>query len=295
MGYTPIGSYVTFFEDPKETPPPIRLETKKEKVKRKHQEKQEQNTYKLEQDIALWQSASTPKSTGDPFKTIFVARINYDTSESKLKREFEVYGTIKKITLVSDVKTGKMRGYAFIEYKHERDMRSALKHADGKKIDGRRVLVDFVRAGTVTGWLPRRLGGGLGDTRRGNDSGGLERDNEVSNERERGEERRNERRRDDAVGNERYEGRRIDRRKDDEGRRRDVRRERRRSYERSSVREIRNDNKGSRNEKKLTGIRIDIEKVVGNDIEVEVQVMTRNARTRRELMKNDNFFKNLNC
>jgi U1 small nuclear ribonucleoprotein 70kDa len=39
--------------------------------------------------------------------------------------------------------------------------------ADGNKIDGKRVLVDVERARTVKGWLPRRLGGGLGGTRRG--------------------------------------------------------------------------------------------------------------------------------
>lgn len=44
---------------------------------------------------------------------------------------------------------------------------AAYKHADGKKIDGKRVLVDVERARTVKGWLPRRLGGGLGGTRRG--------------------------------------------------------------------------------------------------------------------------------
>jgi len=44
---------------------------------------------------------------------------------------------------------------------------AAYKHADGKKIDGRRVLVDVERGRTVKGWLPRRLGGGLGGTRRG--------------------------------------------------------------------------------------------------------------------------------
>lgn len=35
---------------------------------------------------------------------------------------------------------------------------AAYKHADGKKIDGRRVVVDIERGRTVTGWLPRRLG-----------------------------------------------------------------------------------------------------------------------------------------
>lgn len=44
---------------------------------------------------------------------------------------------------------------------------AAYRHADGKKIDSRRVLVDVERGRTVKGWLPRRLGGGLGGTRRG--------------------------------------------------------------------------------------------------------------------------------
>jgi hypothetical protein len=35
---------------------------------------------------------------------------------------------------------------------------AAYKYADGKKIDGRRVLVDVERGRTVKGWLPRRLG-----------------------------------------------------------------------------------------------------------------------------------------
>lgn len=35
---------------------------------------------------------------------------------------------------------------------------AAYKHADGKKIDGRRVLVDVERGRTVKGWMPRRLG-----------------------------------------------------------------------------------------------------------------------------------------
>lgn len=35
---------------------------------------------------------------------------------------------------------------------------AAYKHADGKKIDGRRVLVDVERGRTVKGWHPRRLG-----------------------------------------------------------------------------------------------------------------------------------------
>lgn len=47
---------------------------------------------------------------------------NYDTSEAKLRREFDTYGTIKNIIMVHNTDDGKPRGYAFIEYEHERDM-----------------------------------------------------------------------------------------------------------------------------------------------------------------------------
>jgi len=121
----------------------------------------------LEQEIALWDPNAIDSSMGDPFKTLFTARVNFYTSESKLRREFEQYGPVKSIKMVHNTKNAKPRGYAFIEYEHEKDMHSAYKHADGKKIDGRRVLVDVERGRTVKGWLPRRLGGGLGGTRRG--------------------------------------------------------------------------------------------------------------------------------
>ncbi|KAK4336533.1 hypothetical protein RND71_044249 [Anisodus tanguticus] len=87
--------------------------------------------------------------------------------EERLKKDEEERIARKKVNIIQDRVNGKPRGYAFIEYEHERDMHAAYKYADGKKIDGRRVLVDVERGRTVKGWLPRRLGGGLGGRRRG--------------------------------------------------------------------------------------------------------------------------------
>jgi U1 small nuclear ribonucleoprotein len=156
--YSGVAAFMSTFENPKDTPPPTRVETKDEKKERKRKERAEQVAYKLEQDLALWDPTNDANVYGDPFKTLFVGRINYDTSESKLRREFDVYGPVKRVQLVVDRQTGKPRGYAFIEFDHERDMHAAYKHADGKKIDGRRVLVDVERGRTVKGWRPRRLG-----------------------------------------------------------------------------------------------------------------------------------------
>ncbi|XP_059475918.1 U1 small nuclear ribonucleoprotein 70 kDa-like isoform X1 [Neocloeon triangulifer] len=184
-GYSGVGEFLASFEDPLDTPAPRKVETREERLDRRRREKEEQVAYKLEQEIAVWDPQNLPTATSDPFKTLFVARINYDSSESKLRREFEVYGPIKKIVVSHNVNDGKPRGYAFIEYEHERDMHTAYKHADGKKIDGRRVLVDVERARTVKGWLPRRLGGGLGGTRRGGPEVNLKHSGREDNERER--------------------------------------------------------------------------------------------------------------
>ncbi|EYC21015.1 hypothetical protein Aduo_008971 [Ancylostoma duodenale] len=46
----------------------------------------------------------------------------------------------------------------------------AYKRADGTKVDGRRLIVDYERGRTQKSWLPRRLGGGKGDTRRARES-----------------------------------------------------------------------------------------------------------------------------
>ncbi|XP_052861940.1 U1 small nuclear ribonucleoprotein 70 kDa [Anopheles cruzii] len=202
QGYLGVGSFLECFEDPKDTPPPTRVETREERIERRRRERAEQVAYKLEREIATWDPNQLLEATEDPFKTLFVARINYDTSESKLRREFEIYGNIKKIIMLNNKSTGKPRGYAFIEYEHERDMHAAYKHADGKKIDGKRVLVDVERARTVKGWLPRRLGGGLGGTRRGGPDVNIKHSGREDNERER-ERYRLEREREDRDRRER--------------------------------------------------------------------------------------------
>lgn len=113
-------------------------------------------------------SNKNEKATEDAFKTLFIGRLPYEISESRLKREFERFGPIKTIKMITDSLTGKARGYAFVEYERERDMKAAYVEADGMRLEGgRRIVVDVERGRTVKGWRPRRLGGGLGRTRAG--------------------------------------------------------------------------------------------------------------------------------
>lgn len=70
-----INTSIFFLQDPKETPPPVRVETREERLERRRRERAEQVAYKLEQEIAVWDPAGISNVTADPFKTLFVARI----------------------------------------------------------------------------------------------------------------------------------------------------------------------------------------------------------------------------
>jgi len=137
--------------------------------KRNRKEKESKSaSERLKRHIVKWDPrAENPDNTNDAYKTLFVARLAYNVTDQDLKDEFEYYGPCTKVRIVYDKKTKKSRGYGFIEFESSRDLKEAYKDADGRKINGRRILVDVERGRTVKNWQPRRLGGGLGGTRLG--------------------------------------------------------------------------------------------------------------------------------
>lgn len=100
--------------------------------------------------------------TGDPDKTLFVGKLSKDTCEETLFKLFGKYGELVKCRLVRDVVAGFSRGYAFVEYKSERDANKAWRDLHNETIDGCTILVEYEAARTLQGWVPRRLGGGFG-------------------------------------------------------------------------------------------------------------------------------------
>lgn len=70
----------------------------------------------------------------NPYNTIFVGRLNYATTEERLKREFEIYGPVEWVRVVKNKFTKKSRGYAFVEFRNEKD-------ADCKYIDSEAQLL----------------------------------------------------------------------------------------------------------------------------------------------------------
>ena len=65
---------------------------------------------------------------------IFIAKLNPRVREKDLEYNFSKYGNIKHILIKS--------GYAFIEYDNYRDAERAVRHMDGKSLEGQRIVVE---------------------------------------------------------------------------------------------------------------------------------------------------------
>ncbi|KAK7032970.1 U1 snRNP 70K protein [Favolaschia claudopus] len=142
-----------------EEPVYTHVEEVKRQIRREERKKKKTEDFKVAKES--YKPADDPEAVGDPYKTLFISRLHKNATESDLRREFESYGTIERVRIVRD-KKNRSRGYAFVVYERERDMKAAYKESDGLHIMGKRILVDVERGRTVRGWKPRRLGGGLG-------------------------------------------------------------------------------------------------------------------------------------
>ncbi|KAD5803558.1 hypothetical protein E3N88_14918 [Mikania micrantha] len=111
----------------------------------------------------LYDPLGDPNVIGDdPYCTLFVGRLSRLTTEDTLSKAMSKYGTVKNVRLVRHIVTGASQGYAFIEYESEREMRRAYERAHHSVIDDSEIIVDYNRQQLMPGWIPRRLGGGLG-------------------------------------------------------------------------------------------------------------------------------------
>ncbi|XP_074561170.1 U11/U12 small nuclear ribonucleoprotein 35 kDa protein-like, partial [Curcuma longa] len=73
----------------------------------------------------LYDPLGDPKVIGDPYCTVFVGRLSRLTEEETLRKAMNKYGRVKNLRLVRDIVTGASRGYAFVEFETEREMRRA--------------------------------------------------------------------------------------------------------------------------------------------------------------------------
>lgn len=74
---------------------------------------------------------------------IFVGNLAFSTTEEQLHQAFSEIGRVIKVRLVTDIETGKPRGFAFIEFEDPQAALSAIRNMNDYELNGRRLRVNF--------------------------------------------------------------------------------------------------------------------------------------------------------
>ncbi|POI27636.1 hypothetical protein CIB84_008616 [Bambusicola thoracicus] len=80
------------------------------------------------------------------FTKIFVGGLPYHTTDSSLRKYFEVFGDIEEAVVITDRQTGKSRGYGFVTMADRAAAERACKDPN-PIIDGRKANVNLAYLG----------------------------------------------------------------------------------------------------------------------------------------------------
>jgi cleavage stimulation factor subunit 2 len=93
----------------------------------------------------------TPVYTGPPAggsssgqkHDIFVGNLAFNTTEEQLHQAFSEIGRVINVRLVTDLETGKPRGFAFVEFEDPQAALAAIRNMNDYELNGRRIRVNF--------------------------------------------------------------------------------------------------------------------------------------------------------
>jgi RNA recognition motif-containing protein len=98
---------------------------------------------------------------------IFVGNLSFQTTQDELQDAFAHYGSVERVSIVTDRDSGQPRGFAFVEMTDKAQANSAINGLNGADLNGRAMNVNEARPKPQGG-----SGGGGGGSRRGGGGGG---------------------------------------------------------------------------------------------------------------------------
>src|ERR1035437_2453602 len=99
-------------------------------------------------------------------KNIFVGNLSFGATEDAVRSMFEAYGTVDRVSVVTDRETGRARGFGFVEMSADGEAERAIAALNGRELDGRALNINEARP------KEERGGGGGGGGYRGGGGGG---------------------------------------------------------------------------------------------------------------------------
>ena len=101
---------------------------------------------------------------------IYIGNLPHEVTEAELRQEFEAYGEVKSVNIITDRYSGRPKGFAFVEMATVSTGQAAIAGLNGKALKDQTLIVNAARPPSDS-----RGRGPYGDRRGGRSSGGKQR------------------------------------------------------------------------------------------------------------------------
>lgn len=105
---------------------------------------------------------------------IFVAKLNYNTTEFDIREMFEQFGTVDSVKIITDRDSGRSKGFGFVEMPDDGEAQAAIDGLNETEVDDFNIVVKKATPREDRGGGGGRRGGG-GGYRGGGGGGGYNR------------------------------------------------------------------------------------------------------------------------
>lgn len=78
-------------------------------------------------------------------KKIYVGNLSYDVTNTDLESRFSDFGKVVSVKLITDMETGRSKGFAFVEMDTEEDALKCIDNLDGQDFCGRGLKVNIAK------------------------------------------------------------------------------------------------------------------------------------------------------
>jgi RNA recognition motif-containing protein len=98
---------------------------------------------------------------------IYIGNLSYEVTEEELQQEFEAFGDVTSVSIITDKYSGRPKGFAFVEMAAKSEAEAAITGLSGKMLKDRTIMVNEARPRTEnrSGGFRNNRGGGFGGGR----------------------------------------------------------------------------------------------------------------------------------
>lgn len=82
---------------------------------------------------------------------LYVGNLEYSVTDEQLSELFSQAGTVVSATVISDQRTGRSRGFGFVEMSSGEEAEKAIEMFNGKEFEGRNLVVNEARPPRTAG------------------------------------------------------------------------------------------------------------------------------------------------